>query len=436
MQTIMIKLHNRGEHMIFGKKTSQNSSQCNSADMLKAIAFNLFMATYSELSTYKTENRVETINMETENLAAASQEMSAAIQQIAGSFQMVQGRQLEIERNVTAGRNSLGSALEKLESSDRYITQLEHVVKDLADKVAGISRAVELISAVTDQTHLLALNASIEAARAGEYGRGFAVVAAEIRKLADDTKASAADIKGAIEQLGSGMAKTTTVMQESLQAVTQGINSAREIAGPFDEIEKSIKEMSHYCSQLSGATEEQTAAVQEVAATATNIAESTAFADEIARESEVQAELSASISNKAWENLTKQAELESKKDVATFLSMRIVDHARWIRNVVLFLKDKSTGASLPDHHNCHLGKWYYGEGQTIIKTYSPEVQEQFRNIEEPHRLVHEHGLLAVENHKKGNTAEAFKQVSALTSASKTIIQSFINLIETISGEKK
>jgi methyl-accepting chemotaxis protein len=422
--------------MFFRKKTQQESFKCNVEDMQKAIAFNLFMAAYTELSAYKTENRVENINMETENLAAASQEMSAAIQQIAGSFQMVQGRQLEIEKNVAAGRNSLGSALEKLESSDKYILQLEHVVKELADKVAGISHAVELISAVTDQTHLLALNASIEAARAGEYGRGFAVVAAEIRKLANDTKTSAADIKEAIEQLGTGMAKTTSVMQDSLQAVSQGITSAQEITGPFNEIEKSIKEMSHYCGQLSGATEEQTAAVQEVAATAANIAESTAFADEIARESEIQADLSNTISTNVWESLTKQSESELQTGIVSFLNMKIVDHAKWIRNVVLFLKDKNPGGSLPDHHNCHLGKWYYGEGQSIMKTFSPEAQEQFRSIEEPHRLVHEHGILAVENHKKGNTAIAFKHVNELTNASQTIIQSFINLIDTISTGNK
>ncbi len=122
--------------------------------------------------------------------------------------------------------------------------------------------------------------------------------------------------------------------------------------------------------------------------------------------------------------------------MVAFLARRIVDHSRWLDNVVGVLsgKIKPGEVKLPDQYNCQLGKWYYGEGKEIIKGYSSEVQELYNMLEEPHNRVHQIGLAAVDFYEKGDEEAAFSESMKLTEAARKIIYTFLKLIEAVKKE--
>jgi methyl-accepting chemotaxis protein len=169
-------------------------------------------------------------------VAAASEEASANVQSVASASEELAGSVNEIARQVQESSRIAIEAVAQAQRTDARINELSQAAGRIGD-------VVKLITAIAEQTNLLALNATIEAARAGEAGRGFAVVASEVKALASQTAK-------ATEEIGTQIAGMQSATDESVAAIK--------------EIGNTIGRISEIATAIASAVEEQGAATQEI----------------------------------------------------------------------------------------------------------------------------------------------------------------------------
>jgi methyl-accepting chemotaxis protein len=189
----------------------------------------------------------ETTQSLSSHVAGASEEASSNIQSVASATEELSTSVDEIGRRVRESSQIAEAAVLQAQQTDARIGKLSRAAQQIGD-------VVKLITAIAEQTNLLALNATIEAARAGEAGRGFAVVASEVKSLASQTAKATDEISSHI----SGMQGAT---QESVAAI-------KEIGG-------TIAQISNIASTIAGAVEQQSSATQEIARSVQHVAQGT-----------------------------------------------------------------------------------------------------------------------------------------------------------------
>ncbi len=169
-------------------------------------------------------------------VAAASEQASGNVQAVAAATDEMTSSIHEIARQVQHSTEKARLAVADVKATDAKVTELLEAAGRIGD-------VVKLITAVAEQTNLLALNATIEAARAGEAGKGFAVVASEVKALAGQT------------------AKATDAIGAQIAAMQQ---ATREAANSIQAIGSTIVEVSDIATAIAAAVEEQGVATQEI----------------------------------------------------------------------------------------------------------------------------------------------------------------------------
>lgn len=209
--------------------------------------------------------------LETDQIATAVNQMSASIQEVANNAQCAADAAGRADSETSSGQDLVAHTSHSIKALESEIMQAAQVIHELEGQSNEISKVLDVIQGIAEQTNLLALNAAIEAARAGEQGRGFAVVADEVRNLAARTQQSTTDIQGMISALQERARSAVTVMEQSSHQAHASVDHAKEAATALDGIGLRVNEITYMNTQIAAAVEQQGAVSEDINRSINNI---------------------------------------------------------------------------------------------------------------------------------------------------------------------
>jgi len=227
-----------------------------------------------------------------EQVSSAADELAAQVDEVAKGAEVQSERTsetatgmeemnatvLEVAKNASSSAESAESTKSRAEKGAQVVEQAVTAIRRVYDKAQelkeemtnlgrqtnDISRVLDVISDIADQTNLLALNAAIEAARAGEAGRGFAVVADEVRKLAEKTMSATKEVEDSISAIQQSAQTNIQSMDEASDAVDEATQLANQSGEALREIVSYADDTFIQVQSIATAAEEQSAASEEI----------------------------------------------------------------------------------------------------------------------------------------------------------------------------
>lgn len=212
-------------------------------------------------------NSVEEVSSTMDNIAQVSYVTAEGTQEIVTMSEQINDIVVQSEQMAL-------KAKEEMEKTQKVSMNTIELNKKLEMKAEEIEKIVDTIKQITDETNLLALNASIEAARAGEHGKGFSVVAEEIRTLADNNINSTKMISELVSSIQNIITDTINSTIESGENVKQGTAMVEDVHNQLRKIVDKINNINNRIENIASAAEEQSASTEEIASTIESINES------------------------------------------------------------------------------------------------------------------------------------------------------------------
>nr|WP_314876763.1 methyl-accepting chemotaxis protein [uncultured Pseudomonas sp.] len=209
-------------------------------------------------------NNADQQSNRTSSVAAAINQLGAAAHEIAQNAALASQHSTAARSLAEEGQQVVGQTISTMNQLSARISDSCENIQTLNAHTSNIGQILDVITGISQQTNLLALNAAIEAARAGEAGRGFAVVADEVRNLAHRTQESAQQVQRLIEELQAGAQMAVSTMNQSQQQSEHSVGIANQAGERLGSVTQRIGEIDGMNQSVATATEEQTAVVESI----------------------------------------------------------------------------------------------------------------------------------------------------------------------------
>ncbi len=350
----------------------------------------------------------EEMNSNMSAVAAAMEQSNTNVSVVAAASEEMTSTINEIAENTSRAREVSAEAVAKAKSASQSVEELGAA----AQKIGKVTSAIEEIS---NQTNLLALNATIEAARAGEAGKGFAVVANEIKDLAKQTGESTDDIKMQISTIQA----TTSQVVAIIGTISETISTVSSLV---ETVATAVEQQAVASSEISTNISQASTGMQEISG---NISQASQVNQEVARDIVRVRDTTDQITNRCLEvreyshvlndlvHVMAQSVSHVQVEPALFdIGSVKTAHLNWKINLEAVLEGRKImqADEVTGHHECMLGKWYDAAQGDFTKTAA------FKQIESPHKTVHDTARQIVSLYNQKNTSAAREKLKEFESA--------------------
>ncbi len=242
----MDKLH----PLIVDLRTSAQDVQSAAADL--------------DVQTTQSSQQMNSHCMETDKVVAAVTEMSATAREVANNTNSTAQAIDSANRQIMDAQKEVNLAIEGIGELVNEVNLTSDAIQELSQQTEQITKVLNVIGDIAEQTNLLALNAAIEAARAGEQGRGFAVVADEVRSLASRTQNSTQEIGEMLQALHQGVSKAVSSMALSQDRGEKTALESVQIKDSLSGISDAVSVIHDMGIQTASAAEQQSAVAEDI----------------------------------------------------------------------------------------------------------------------------------------------------------------------------
>jgi methyl-accepting chemotaxis protein len=270
----------------------------NFRDMILALneQINITSQAINNISSFASQS-----SSTAKELAASAQEAFSAVSETTSTMEEVRQTSKVINQKAESVAEIASNSIELTEigtksAEDFFATmnaireQMDFIANSivkLSEQSQTIGMIISTVNEISNQSNLLAVNASIEAAKAGDYGKGFAVVAQEVRSLAEQSREATAQIRTILGDIQRSITSAVMATEQGKNAVDSGVRQSKDARESLKAMAEGVSNASEAALQIQISIKEQSIGIEQVAIAMENIKKATEQIAESARQSDL-----------------------------------------------------------------------------------------------------------------------------------------------------